>query len=434
MSNSGADLYKKAKTLIPGGTQLLSKRPEMFLPDHWPSYYKKVRGVEVEDLDGNTYIDMSYNGMGACILGACDSDVNTAVKTAIQNGSMSTLNCPEEVELAELMLELHPWAEMTRYARCGGEAMAVAIRIARAASGKEKIAFCGYHGWHDWYLAANLNEEDSLDTHLLPGLDTMGVPKALGGTMLPFRYNQIDELEAIAKKHGEDIGVICMEPLRSNEPNEGFLERVREIANTLNAILIFDEVSSGFRLCTGGAHLLLGVTPDLAVFAKGISNGYPMACIIGTKKVMTAAEGTFMSSTYWTERIGPTAALATITKHKEKKVHEHLIAMGTLVQNGWKETAESTGIQITVDGIKPMSHFAFVGDDVNAKRTYFVQAMLEKGFLAGGSFYATYAHTKQHVQAYLEAVREVFATIASEKDIASSLKGPEAHSGFHRLT
>ena len=160
---SGQQLYRKAKVRIPGGTQLLSKRPEMILPEQWPSYYSRVKGVEVWDLDGNKFIDMSHNGVGTCILGAADDDVDAAVKDVIENGTMSTLNCPEEIELAELLCELHPWAEMVRYARCGGEAMTIAVRIARAITRRDRIAFCGYHGWHDLYLAANLSEENALD-------------------------------------------------------------------------------------------------------------------------------------------------------------------------------------------------------------------------------------------------------------------------------
>ena len=437
MGNSGADLYKKAKKIIPGGTQLLSKRPEMYLPDYWPSYYKKISGVDVEDLDGNHYLDMTYNALGSCILGACDPDVDEAVIDAIQNGSMSTLNCPEEVELAELLLELHPWANMVRYARCGGEAMAIAIRIARAASKKDKIAFCGYHGWHDWYLAANVGHDHALDGHLLPGLHPDGVPKALGETMFPFRYNEIDELEAIVKEHGKDIGVISMEPIRNFDPAPGFLERVREIANEIGAVLVFDEVSAGFRICCGGAHLTFGVNPDIAVYAKGMSNGYPMAAVVGTSDVMSAAEDTFMSSTYWTERIGPTAALATIKKHRNYKVHEHLIEMGTLVQDGWSAAAEKTGLGLSVSGMKPLGHFSIEGDESNAGKTYFVQEMLSRGFLASNSFYATYAHRKEHVEEYLTAAEEVFRALKSAMDdgtLKEKLKGPEAHKDFHRLT
>ena len=268
MDNKGQSLYREAKLRIPGGTQLFSKRPELFLPEQWPSYYSQAKGVEVLDLDGNKYIDMSYMGIGACILGYADPEVDKAVKVAIDSGSMCTLNCPEEVELANLLCELHPWAEMVRYARMGGEATTIAVRIARAKTKKDKVVFCGYHGWHDWYLAANLGEKSALDGHLLPGLQPAGVPRCLRNTTFAFHYNKIEELKAITSQYRDEIAVIIMEPLRNYEPEPGFLEEVREIATNINAVLIFDEVSSGWRLTTGGAHLLYEVTPDIAVFGK----------------------------------------------------------------------------------------------------------------------------------------------------------------------
>jgi len=438
MKGSGQELYKHARKRIPGGTQLLSKRPEMFLPEQWPSYYSRAKGVEIWDLDGNKYIDMSYCGIGATVLGYADPDVDEAVRGAIDAGAMATLNCPEEVELADLLCELHPWAEMVRYARCGGEAMAIAVSIARARTKRDKVAFCGYHGWHDWYLAANLGEGDRLDGHLLPGLEPAGVPRGLVGTALPFHYNQIDELRAIVSSYPDELAAIVMEPVRSQNPAPGFLEEVREIATRIGAVLIFDEVTSGWRLNTGGIHLLYGVNPDIVVFAKAISNGYPMAAIIGTADVMQAAQTTFISSTYWTEKIGPVAALATIRKHERCNVPKHLLEIGQLVQAGWRLAAERAGMSITVSGIPPLSHFSFDGyESSQAMHTLSIQMMLERGFLAKNSFYATYAHQAHHVEEYLAAVDGVFALIAraAEKgEVERLLKGPVAHSGFRRLT
>lgn len=436
MNGKGQELYRQAKKLIPGGTQLLSKRPEFLLPELWPSYYQSIKGVTVVDLDGNSYVDMAQNGVGTYILGAADPDVDAAVKKAIDNGTMSTLNCPEEVELAELLCEIHPWSDMVRYARSGGEALAVAIRIARAATGKDMIAFCGYHGWHDWYISANLADDSTLDGHLLPGLQSTGVHRGLQGSILPFRFNQLDELESIIQEKGDDIGIIIMEPLRSKDPAPGFLEGVREIATKIGAVLIFDEVTSGFRICMGGAHLTLGVEPDITVFAKGMSNGYPMAAIIGRESIMNGAQDSFISSTYWTERIGPTAALATIKKFRDKNVHEHLIAMGTLVQHGWSKAAQEAHLPLTVSGMYPLSHFAIEHEDPDVAYTFFAQEMLERGFLAGTSFYATYAHTEKHVEDYLGAVSEVFMQLSEhirDESLKEKLKGPVKHSDFKRL-
>ncbi len=436
-STRGQELYRHARQRIPGGTQLLSKRPEMFLPEGWPSYYSRAKGAEVWDLDGNRYVDMSYNGIGACILGHADPDVNAAVHAAVDAGSAATLNCPEEVELADMLCELHPWAEMVRYTRSGGEAMAVATRIARASTRRDKIAFCGYHGWFDWYLAANLASDQALDGHLLAGLEPLGVPRGLQGSALPFHYNRLDELEAIADEQGDQLAAIVMEPLRDSPPPPGFLEGVRQIADRTGAALIFDEITAGFRLNTGGAHLLFGVAPDIAVFAKAISNGYSMAAVIGRRQIMEAAQTTFISSTNWTERIGPTAALATIRKHKREHVSEHLIAIGTRVQEGWRNAAQEAQLQIHVSGIAPLGHFALEYPNAQAIRTLFTQMMLDRGFLATNAFYVTFAHQYHHVESYLGAVREVFGLLAravEEGTVEAQLRGPVAHVGFQRLT
>ena len=430
-------LYRRGRQRIPGGTQLLSKRPEMFAPDQWPAYYSRAKGVEVWDLDGRRYIDMSLSGIGACVLGYADPDVDAAVREAIDRGSMTTLNSPDEVELADFLCELHPWAEMVRYGRCGGEAMAMAVRIARAHTRRDKVAFCGYHGWHDWYLAANLADDDRLDGHLLPGLDPAGVPRALAGTALPFRYNQIADLEAIATQQRDGLAAVVMEPVRSHQPNPGFLEQVREIATRLGAVLIFDEVSSGLRLNCGGAHLVYGVDPDIAVFAKGMGNGYPMAAVIGRGVVMQAAQSTFISSTYWTDRIGPAAALATLRKYQRAAVERHLADVGGRVQAGWRAAASRAGLAVEVGGIPALSHVGFEHAKPQAVATLFTQLMLEKGFLAGKGFYACYAHRPEHVQEYLAAVTDVFQEIgrvAAAGDVEARLHGPVAHEGFRRLT
>lgn len=433
----GQELYQRAKSVIPGGTQLLSKRPEMFLPEIWPSYYKKAKGVIVTDLDGKDYIDMSIFGIGSCILGYADEDVDGAVKQAIANGVASSLNCPEEVELAELLCKIHPWAKMVRFARSGGEAVSMAIRIARAATGKDKVAFSGYHGWCDWYLAANLGEDDLLDDQLMPGLDPAGVPRNLIGSVLPFHYNNIDELKDIVSENKEELAAIIMEPLRGEEPKPGFLESVREIASSVNAVLIFDEITSGFRMNNGGIHLTLGVDPDMAVFAKAMGNGYAIAAVIGIEEVMEAAQSTFISSTNWTERVGPVAALATIKKFERERVAEHLIDIGKKVQNGWKKAAEDNGLEIEVTGIPPLSHFSFKYENDLAISTLFAQEMLKRDFLAWTQFKPSFAHQEIHVEKYLKEVNEVFKLIAKaikEKQIKKLLEGPIAQKGFHRLT
>jgi glutamate-1-semialdehyde 2,1-aminomutase len=434
MTDESAERERRVLARIPGGAQLLSKRPEQFAPGQWPRHYSKAKGAHTWDLDGRKYVDMSTSGIGTCVLGFADDDVDSAVREVIANGSMSTLNCIEELELAELLCELHPWADMARYARSGGEALAIAVRLARAATGRATVAFCGYHGWHDWYLAANLAGPGSLDGHLLPGLDPGGVPAQLAGTAFGFRYNRLDELAAIAA--GNELAAIVMEPTRDHDPEPGFLQGVAELARRTGAVLIFDEVTSGFRVNTGGIHLELGIEPDVAVFAKALGNGYPMAAVLGRASVLEHAQRSFISSTYWTERIGPTAALATLTKHRAHSVGDRLAKAGSMVQQGWRAAASESGLGIAVHGIAPLSHLR-ITEQAQPSITLFTQLMLDRGFLAGGSFYPSYAHTDEQLKAYLAAVAEIFPLIRAAQEagaVVDALRGPVAHTGFTRLT
>lgn len=435
-SKRSLEMQERARRRIPGMTQLLSKRPDQFAPGVWPGYFSRARGVEVWDLDGSKYLDMSIGGIGANVLGYADPEVDSSVRGAIDQGTSCSLNCPEEVELADRLCEIHPWAEQVRYARTGGEAMAMAVRIARAATGRDRVAFCGYHGWHDWYLAANVGTEDALGEHLLAGLAPRGVPRALAGTALPFRYNQPSQLEEIVSRCGQELAAVVMEPIRNEYPDPEFLPAAARLARRAGAVLVFDEITSALRLNSGGAHLLFGVEPDVAVFSKGLGNGYPIAAVIGISDVMQAAQSTFISSTYWTERIGPAAALATLSKHRRVDAAPHLARIGTRMQDGWRRAASDAGLSIEIGGIAPLSHFSFA-DWPGARKAFFVQEMLERGFLASTDFYVMYAHKDADVDSYLTACREVFRRLAdfqSEKEILAALRGGPATSGFKRLT
>ena len=433
--STGPKLYQRAKKIIPGGTSLLSKRPEMFLPEKWPAYFKKAKGCSVWDLDDREYIDMSINGIGTNTLGYGNPTVDEAVLNAVHSGNMSTLNCAEEVYLAEKLIELHPWADQVRFARSGGEINAIAVRIARAASGKDKIAICGYHGWHDWYLSANLNDNDSLSGHLLPGLNPQGVPKNLTNTVFPFRYNHIEELESIIKLH--DIGVIKMEVQRSEPPDEGFLKGIRKIADQNNIVLIFDECTSGFRQTYGGLHLQFNVEPDIALFAKTLGNGYAISACIGKQSVMQAAQSTFISSTFWTERIGPTAALATLKVMQEEKSWQKITQTGSVITKKWLELAQKYELEINTFGLPALTGFTFKSQHHLAYKTFITQEMLKQGFLAANSVYTTLAHTTEIIEAYFEQLDPIFNEIKAceqgKLQISSLLKSPICHSGFARL-
>lgn len=431
----GQELYKKAKTLIPGGTQLLSKRPEMFLPEFWPSYYSKSKGCEIWDLDGNKFYDFTQMGVGTCVLGYSDDEINDAVKSAIDKGSMNTLNAPEEVELAELMVSLHPWADMVRYTRSGGEALTVALRIARASSKKDKVMFCGYHGWHDWYLSANLADDETLDGHLLPGLEPNGVPRGLKTSAIPFNYNNVEEFLSVIKKYKGEIGVLVIESVRNDDPTKEFVDIINKTCKEEGIVFIVDEVTAGFRINNGGAHLVYGYNPDIAVFAKGVSNGFPMGIIIGKKEIMQAAQTTFISSTYWTDRIGPTAAIAAIKKFVREDVSKHLIGIGKRAREIWQSASDKYGVPIKgIGGIYPLSHFAFDNKNPLAMKTLFTQLMLEEGFMATPALYASFAHKKEHMDLYEKAVDKAFSKLKDmQDDPEKHLKGGVCHGGFKRL-
>ena len=371
----GQKLYSKAKQIVAGGNMLLSKRPEMFLPEQWPSYFSKSKGCEVWDLDGKKYID-TLMMPGTNSLGYNYEEIDEAVKETINSGNMSTLNAPEEVELTERLVELHPWADMARFARSGGEANSVAIRLARAASGKDNVAFCGYHGWHDWYLASNLSDSKGLDGHLLPGLDPHGVPKNLKDSVHPFEYNNFDKLEEIVKT--KNIGVIKMEVYRNKEPENNFLHRVRQLANEHNIVLVFDECTSGFRKNFGGLHKLYDVEPDVAMFGKALGNGYAVTAVLGKREVMQAAEKSFISSTFWTERIGSSAALATLKAMDKEKSWEKITLMGESINKEWIKLSQEYELPITISGLAALTTFTFKSKNALAYKTLITQEMLKK--------------------------------------------------------
>jgi glutamate-1-semialdehyde 2,1-aminomutase len=426
-------LYKKAKKVILNGNMLLSKRPEMYLPEYWPTYFSKAKGINVWDLNGRKYIDMVC-AVGQSILGYANSKVDKEVNRFIKKGNMTTLNCPEEVELAEKLLSLHPWAGMVKFARSGGEANAIAVRISRAASKKDHVAICGYHGWHDWYLSVNLSSKKNLNDHLLPGLNPSGVPKALRGTVHPFKYNDYEALEKLVKKY--EIGTIKMEVARSSLPNKKFLLKVRKLAKKNKIVLIFDECTTGFRRNNGGIHLLENVYPDMAMFGKALGNGYAITAIIGKKKIMKAAEDSFISSTFWTERTGYIAALKTLKEMDKTKSWKFIIKAGAYFNKKLANLSRKYGLKIDINGIEAISSFNFKSKNNLIYKTFISQEMLKKGYLASNIIFFTICHTKKIIDKYINDLDECFNKIAkfdSKRRQKKLLKGSVCHSKFKRL-
>jgi glutamate-1-semialdehyde 2,1-aminomutase len=430
----GQKLWHRAKRVIPGGNMLLSKRAEMFLPELWPAYFSRAEGCRLWDLDGHQYTDMSIMGIGTNTLGYGNPEVDAAVMETVKSGNMSTLNCPEEVWLAERLIELHPWADMVRFTRSGGEANAVAVRIARASAGRSKVAICGYHGWHDWYLAANLADDKELEGHLLPGLAPNGVPQELRGSVLTFQYNDFEGLKALIDEH--DIGVVKMEASRNQGPEDGFLQKVRQLTTERGVILIFDECTSGFRETFGGLHKKYGVEPDMAMFGKALGNGYAIAAAIGRREVMEAAQSTFISSTFWTERIGPSAGLKTLDVMEKTRSWETITETGKEICDQWEKLARKHSLPLTINGLPALASFSMKAENWLKYKTYITQEMLKRDYLAANAIYVCTEHTQSIIEEYFQLLDPIFATISeceNGRSITDLLDGPVCHAGFKRL-
>lgn len=432
------ELYARAAELIPGATQLLSRRATRYAYGISPAYASRARGARFWDLDGNEYIDW-VSGIGSIILGYGDPVVDEAVIRTIQNGLTTSVNHELELELAEELIQTIPSAEMVRYAKCGGEACTIAVRIARGVTGKDRVLFCGYHGWHDWYLAANLGEEAALATHLFPGIDPIGVPRALEGTAVPFPYGDLIELEQRLEQHRGEIAAIIMEPVRSELPPEGYLAGVRNLADQHGVVLVFDEVSCGFRISPGGAQEKFGVTPDLSVFAKAISNGYPMAAVVGRRAVMEPAARMFISSTYWSDAIGLQAALTTIRELRKRQVSDQLHRVGERIKLTVNQIASETGAPVECTGlaVHPTLSFSASDPDTRSKlTTLYVQEMAKRGCHGYPAFYLNAAQGAPEVEQTAQAIREVFSLICdglNSNNLDGLLECDIAADSFRRL-
>ena len=432
---SGQKLWKRANEIIPGGTMLFSKNPDLFLPVKWPAYFEKSKGCKIWDVDKIAYHDLSLMGVGTNILGYSNPVVDREVIKTIKNGNMTTLNSFQEIELAERLIDLHPWADMARFTRSGGEANAVAIRIARATSGKDNVAICGYHGWHDWYLASNLKDKNNLDKHLMKNVPYSGVPSRLKNSCHPFEYNNFNQLKYLVER--KNIGVIKMEVHRNEEPRNHFLSKVRKLASDKNIVLIFDECTSGFRKTFGGLHKYYKITPDIAIFGKALGNGYAINAVIGKKSIMDKTNNTFISSTFWTERIGPTAALATLREMEKIKSWDVISSIGKKIKKQWSSISKINSVSIDIQGIDALPNFIFKSKNHLKYKTFVTQEMLKRKILASNSIYCSISHTDKVMNKYFDLLNKFFYKISkiekNELNLEDCLKSPVCLSGLRNI-
>ncbi len=429
--------WTQTRQIISGGTGLLSKRPEMFGAPNWPVYYSRCAGSEVWDMNGRRYIDFA-GGIGAVLIGYADPDINAAVQRQVRQGNYCTLVNPIETALAEKLLQLHPWAGKVKYARGGGEAMTMAIRIARAFTKKTGVVFCGYHGWHDWYLASNLSDSGALDSHLLPGLAPEGVPPGLVITAVPFRYNDYDSFGEAIRKIGPDLAAVVMEPVRSQEPTNDFLQKIEQQARRLGAVFIVDEVTSGFRYGFPGASSRLGIEPDIAVYAKALSNGYPFAAVIGKKQIMEGGERSFISSSYWTDGIGTAAANAALDKMLRLNIYEEVWNKGLRFMSALQNLiSQFPQCRLELSGMPSSPTLSFgLSEQTPVAKAVFIRKMVDRGFLVSSTFYLMYAHEDRHIEDLMRALQEVLSEMEftiSDGTLARESEGKQTATGFARL-
>ena len=405
-------LWNIAQKKIAGGNHLISKNPNYLLPELWPTYYKNAKGIKIKDINNDNYLDFYLMGVGTNILGYSNKNIDQAVIKNIKRSNMSSFNCPEEVYLAEKLIEMNTWADKVRFARTGGEANSIAIRIARSylPASKYKIAVSGYHGWHDWYLSANLTNKKNLNNILIPNIPSNGIPKVLKNTSYIFEMNNFESLNRLIKKNPE-IGIIKMEIHRLEKPNVIFLQKLKELTKKKNIILIFDECTSGFRETFGGIFNKYKIYPDLAVFGKALGNGFPITAVIGRDKVMSSVKKTFISSTFWTERSGPTAALATLKEMKRVKSWLQISKMGNYIKKEWSKIGKKFDLNLQISGVASIPQFYIPSNNFLKYRTFITQEFLKKKILASNIIYISTAHDKKRIDLYLKNLDKIFEKI-----------------------
>jgi glutamate-1-semialdehyde 2,1-aminomutase/spore coat polysaccharide biosynthesis protein SpsF len=419
-------MLSKAKKLIPGASQTFSKGPTQFAQGVAPNFLEKGEGCYVYDLDGNKFIDYTM-ALGPVILGYNYSPVNKAIMEQLSKGSTFTLPSPVEVELAEILVNIIPCAEMVRYGKNGSDVTSAAVRVARAYTGREKIACCGYHGWQDWYIGTTTRDK--------------GVPGCVKNLTYTFEYNNIDRLKKIFEENRDEIAAVIMEPISTVEPEGNFLEEVKKLTHENGALLIFDEVVTGFRIALGGAQEYYNVIPDLACFGKGMANGMPISAIVGKKEIMKEFEEVFFSFTFGGETLSIAAAIATIKELKEKNVIYFLWAQGRKLSDGVNELIRKHKLEkhVFYQGLPPRAVMGFrdeKGDDDLELKSLFQQEAIRRGVLFTGAHNISFSHTDDVIERTLEIYDEVMSICKDtieENNIKERLEGPTVQPVFRKI-
>jgi len=410
-------LLERALKTIPLGSQTFSKSHISYPQGQAPLFLTHGKGAHVWDVDGNEYIDL-VNGLLPVVLGYGDPDVDAAVTRQMEKGVTFSLAVEHEIELAEKLVELIPCAEMVRFGKNGSDATAGAIRLARAHTGRDRVAVCGYHGWQDWYIGSTARH--------------VGVPDAVRSLTHTFVYNDLESLDRLLTSHPGEFAAVIMEPMTMVEPVCGYLAGVKDMAHANGAVLVFDEIITGFRFDIGGLQAQCGVVPDLATFGKSMANGYPISAVVGRADIMKGMEEIFFSFTFGGEALSLAAALATIEKMQCEPVLETIRLRGTALRDGLSEliTHHEVGSFVSVTGRPEWS--MIVIDDVEDTtsweiKTLFLQEMLARGVLILGSHNVSYSLDEDDLNTVLSAYDEVLGILSSawkNNDFRNRLHSP----------
>jgi glutamate-1-semialdehyde aminotransferase len=422
------EFWARARDLIPAGTQTLSKGPTQFVEGVAPKYLVRGKGSHVWDVDGNEYIDYPM-GLGPVTLGHCHPVTQEAVRKQLDEGVAFSLMHPLEIEVAELLCELIPCAERVRFGKNGSDATAAAVRCVRATTGRDMIAHCGYHGWQDWYIGS------------VGGPRARGVPEAVKALQTSFVYNDLASLERVFDEHPGQVAGVIMEVMTAQEPRDGFLQKVKDLAHRHGAVLIFDEIISGFRYRLGGLQEYYGVTPDLAAVGKGMANGLPISAIVGRADVMAAFDDIFFSFTFGGECLSLAAAKACIQFMRCEPVIEHFWRQGAKLQSAFREMVGQFGLTGYVDcaGLPPWTICVFSdheGQEGLAMKSLFQQEMIRRGVLFSGSQFVCYEHSDRDVQHTIGAYESAFAVLRHgvlNKCVEHLLEGRKIQPVFRRV-
>jgi glutamate-1-semialdehyde 2,1-aminomutase len=390
-------LFARAQEIVAGGTTQ-GKAPNTLIPGEYPIYAARGQGATLWDVDGNRFLDwiLAY---GIIVLGYCDADVDAAAIGEIRQGFAFPLTRPVQNELAELLVEVIPGAEMVHFFKTGSDTTTAAVRLARIVTGRDKIVRWGYNGWHDWCC-----------------LREAGIPRKVREDVLTFRYNDLDSLEDVLKQNRDQVACVLMMPLEIEPPQPGFLAGVKDVAHRHGALFILDEMRSGFHLAIGGAQEYYGVTADLATFSKAMSNGYAMSALAGRREIMQALTQSYVSSTFFTNSIAMAAAVATIRKLRREQVIPHLWRIGQGLMAGLDRLVQDLGIEAQAVGLPPMPFLAFTAADPEVRETAkyaFYRETTRRGLLfhPNHHWFVCASHTEQDLAHTLEVSEAAFRAV-----------------------